>query len=62
MVQNAQLDNEKSAISYQVDLYKDKFLDLEATFYVLQVSYAFSIQFLICYTLQLIYRLQYFLL
>ncbi|KAK7602190.1 hypothetical protein V9T40_009631 [Parthenolecanium corni] len=36
MVQNAQLDNEKSAISYQVELYKDKFQDLEASYSVLQ--------------------------
>lgn len=41
MVQNAQLDNEKSAISYQVELYKDKFQDLEASYSVLQVSCAF---------------------
>ncbi|XKL65522.1 hypothetical protein PGB90_008942 [Kerria lacca] len=36
MIQNAQLDNEKSAISYQVELYKDKFQDLEAAYAVLQ--------------------------
>lgn len=41
MVQNAQLDNEKSATSYQVELYKDKFLDLEAAYSVLQVKYAY---------------------
>ena len=38
MIQNAQLDNEKSAIAYQVELYKDKYQDLEAAFSVLQVS------------------------
>ena len=38
MIQNAQLDNEKSAIAYQVELYKDKYLDLEAAYSVLQVS------------------------
>lgn len=37
MIQNAQLDNEKSAIAYQVELYKDKFQDLEAAYSVLQV-------------------------
>ncbi len=37
MIQNAQLDNEKSAISYQVELYKDKYQDLEAAYAVLQV-------------------------
>lgn len=36
MIQNAQLDNEKSAIAYQVELYKDKFQDLEAAYSVLQ--------------------------
>lgn len=38
MIQNAQLDNEKSAIAYQVELYKDKFQDLEAAYAVLQVG------------------------
>lgn len=38
MIQNAQLDNEKSAIAYQVELYKDKFQDLEAAYSVLQVG------------------------
>ncbi|XP_065200201.1 leucine-rich repeat flightless-interacting protein 2 isoform X2 [Planococcus citri] len=36
MIQNAQLDNEKSAILYQVELFKDKYHDLEAAFSVLQ--------------------------
>lgn len=29
MVQNAQLDNEKSAVTYMVELYKDKYTDIE---------------------------------
>lgn len=56
MVQNAQLDNEKSAISYQVELYKDKFQDLEATYSVLQVSYAFFLVFAIFYPYNLLIR------
>lgn len=38
MIQNAQLDNEKSAVLYQVELFKDKYQDLEAAYSVLQVS------------------------
>jgi len=29
MVQNAQLDNEKAAVTYMVELYKDKYTDIE---------------------------------
>jgi len=29
MVQNAQLDNEKAAVIYTVELYKDKYTDIE---------------------------------
>lgn len=29
MVQNAQLDNEKAAITYLIELYKDKYTDIE---------------------------------
>ena len=38
MIRNAQLDNEKSAMAYQVELYKDKYQDLEAAYSVLQVD------------------------
>lgn len=31
MIANAQLDNEKSALAYQVELLKDRFEDLEET-------------------------------
>lgn len=36
MVQNAQLDNEKSALTYHVELLKDKIEDLEETLTQLQ--------------------------
>lgn len=36
MVQNAQLDNEKSALTYQVELLKDKIEDLEESLSLLQ--------------------------
>jgi len=31
MIANAQLDNEKAALSYQAELFKDKLEDLEET-------------------------------
>jgi predicted nuclease with TOPRIM domain len=36
MIQNAQLDNEKSSLTYQVELLKDKIEDLEETLSLLQ--------------------------
>lgn len=36
MVQNAQLDNEKASLTYQVELLKDKIEDLEETLSQLQ--------------------------
>jgi uncharacterized membrane protein YkoI len=37
MVQNAQLDNEKGSLVYQVELYKDKLEDMEEAYSLLQV-------------------------
>jgi uncharacterized membrane protein YkoI len=38
MVQNAQLDNEKGSLVYQVELYKDKLEDMEEAYSLLQVQ------------------------
>jgi predicted nuclease with TOPRIM domain len=38
MVANAQLDNEKAALAYQVDLYKDKYEELEEQHHQLTVN------------------------
>lgn len=37
MVQNAQTDNEKASLMYEVDLYKDKLEDLDEAHALLQV-------------------------
>lgn len=39
MVQNAQLDNEKGSLVYQVELYKDKLEDMEEAYSLLQVEF-----------------------
>ena len=38
MVQNAQADNEKASLVYQVELFKDKIEDMEEAYALLQVS------------------------
>lgn len=42
MVQNAQSDNEKAALMYQVELFKDKIEDIEEAHALLQVTYSCS--------------------
>ena len=37
MVQNAQSDNEKASLVYQVELFKDKIEDMEEAYSLLQV-------------------------
>ena len=47
MVQNAQSDNEKAALVYQVELFKDRMEDMEEAYGLLQVMYSrieFAIQ------------------
>jgi predicted nuclease with TOPRIM domain len=45
MIQNAQLDNEKSSLTYQVELLKDRLEDLEEAHSQLQVCNVLLISF-----------------
>ena len=38
MVQNAQSDNEKASLMYQVELFKDKIEDMDEAYALLQVT------------------------
>ena len=38
MVQNAQSDNEKASLMYQVELFKDKIEDMDEAYSLLQVT------------------------
>lgn len=43
MVQNAQLDNEKAAVTYMVELYKDKYTDIEEELMHIKVNHIFGL-------------------
>lgn len=40
MIQNAQSDNEKAALVYQVELFKDRIEDMEEAYGLLQVIFS----------------------
>lgn len=44
MISNAQLDNEKATLTYEVELMKDRYTELEETHTQLSVSYIVCIQ------------------
>lgn len=58
MVQNAQSDNEKASLMYQVELFKDKIEDMDEAYALLQVSTHFFFSLNSLFTISLFCHFQ----